>query len=72
MYCFFSGLSAAILDFGHPVTLCSIRNNANDILFLKRDCSIWNFVTILSRTKDISTSDLAADNGRHLEIPTSG
>ena len=52
--------------------MCSIHNNANDILVLKLDCSIWNFVAILYRTKDNSTSGLAAVNGRHLEILTSG
>ena len=39
---------------------------------LKLDCSIWNFVAILSGTKDVSTSGLAAANGRHLAILTSG
>ena len=41
-------------------------------LALKFDCDIWNFVAILYGTRDISTSGLAAANGRHLEIPTSG
>ena len=39
---------------------------------MKLDCSIWNFVAIVYRTRDISTFGLAAANGRHLEIPTSG